>query len=221
MAIQLIGALSNVAAEVEAATRAARVTLRAGDIGALGSYRKAMTSGTIGAGLTANSLVYGWRWAPSPNTALAVVKRIAISLGDVTGFTAGFIAINGFFARPYTTLDVTGGTAGTFTGNNGKMRTSHATSAGATCAISTTAAISGGSETLDTDPFATASLSVAATAGAPPIAQVTELFRAMPGDYPLVFANLEGFILKATVPATGTWQLGVDVSWDEYATFAG
>ena len=63
--------------------------------------------------------------------------------------------------------------------------------------------------------FAVASISILATAGTV-ILPVTEVYRAMPSDQPLVFANQEGFVIKATVPATGTWQLGVDVSWDEY-----
>ena len=50
MALQLQGNGGTVA-EVESATRAMRTALRPIDIGSLGSYRKAMTSGTIAAGL--------------------------------------------------------------------------------------------------------------------------------------------------------------------------
>jgi hypothetical protein len=219
MSVIIAGATTGQGAEVEAGTAALRAVLRPQDYGALGSYRKAMTSGTIAAGLAAASAVFGFRWAPGAGGQLALIKHIQVSMGDLAGFTAGLVALNAFVARPYTVLDVTGGTQGTFTGNNGKLRTSMATTAGATCAISTTAAISGGTSTLDTDPFATVSGSVLATAGNPPIVNGFDLWGPLPGEQPLVLANNEGFIIKATVPATGTWQLGVAVQWDEVAAF--
>jgi hypothetical protein len=195
-------------------------------IGSVGSYRKALRSGTIGAGLTGGSIVYAFQWKPviaAGKAVLLVPRRIAISLGDLAGFTAGFFDIDAYFARPYTTIDATGaGTTGTFTGNNAKMRTSYPLSNGAACVIAGTGALSGGTSTLDTDPFASASISVAATAGTPPNPTPLELYRVatgIPGDAPLVFdgtTNPEGFVLKATVPATGTWQISVEVSWDEF-----
>ena len=213
MAIQLQG-YSGTAAEVDTAQRVVRVSQRPMDVGALGSYSKAMTSGTIGAGLSAASLVFGMRWAPSPNTLLALIRRINVSAGCVTGFTAGFVTLNVFAARAYTVLENTGGTAGTFTGNNAKRRTAFATTAGMGCYISTTAAISGGTATLDTDPLATISVSAVATAGQTVIAPI-DIYSAKGTDYPLTLANSEGFVIKATVPATGTWQIGVTVDWDE------
>jgi hypothetical protein len=208
-----------VAAEVDSLThRAMRTSLRPYEgAGLSGSFRKAQRSGTIGAGLSAASLVYSWKWAPTPNTALALVRRIQVSFGNVTGFAAGFFDVDAFRATTFTTIEATGGAAGTYTGNNGKLRTSHATSLGATSYISTTAAISGGTSTLDTDPFGTCSVSVAATAGAPPSGAV-DIFRAAPGEYPMVFANLEGFSIKATAPATGTWNIAVTIDWDELLT---
>ena len=142
-----------------------------------------------------------------------------IAAGAVTGFTAGFIKFDLFAARSYTVLEGTGGTAGTFTGNNAKLRTAHATSAGMACYISTTAAISGGTATLDTDPFGQASVSVT-NVGGQRIIDPIDLFRAMPAEHPLVLANSEGFVIKATAPATGTWQIGVTVDWDELVSTA-
>jgi hypothetical protein len=34
-------------------------------------------------------------------------------------------------------------------------------------------------------------------------------------SYPLLFAQNEGFIIRATVPATGTWAFAVTVDWNE------
>lgn len=193
---------------------AARVTLTPVDVGIYGSYRKAMTSGTIAANLGAASLVYGFRWAPTPNTLLCLVRRVMITMGNVTAFAAGFIAMNMFAARSYSVLETSGGTLGTYSTNNAKLRTSFAASAGVTNYMTTTAAISGGTATLDADPMGQLSTSVTATAGAPPTTP-TNLFSAAPGECPLILANQEGFVIKATVPATGTWQLGVTVDWDE------
>jgi hypothetical protein len=182
-----------------------------------GSYRKAMTSGTIAAGLTAASYVYAFKFAKTSSDGYAAVRRITVSAGDLLGFTAGFINLQSFITRPYATIEATGGTAGTFTINNGKLDSRDPVSAGAACYIATIAAISGGVGTDDTDPFSNCALSVAATAGAPPLAAPFELFRAMPGEKPLILrASGEGFRIQATVPATGTWQLGVVVDWDEF-----
>lgn len=218
MAIQVQGNGGTVA-EVDSTThRAVRTSIRPGE-GSLfsGAFRKAQRSGTIGAGLTAASLVYGFRWAPTPSTALALIRRVQVSFGNVTAFAAGFFDVDMFRAPSYTVLEGTGGTAGTYTTTNGKLRSSHATSLGAASYISTTAAISGGTATLDTDPMGTVSESVAATAGAPPTT-IRDIFRALPGEYPLVLATSEGFVLKATAPATGTWNIAVTIEWDEVLT---
>lgn len=189
----------------------------------IGSYRKAMTSGTFTAGLSAASLVYGFRWAPGAAPAagiatIAQIRSITLTAGDsATAFTAGFVNFQAFVARGYSTLDTTGGTAGTFTLNNGKLATRMPITAGATCAISTTAAISGGASNLDTDPFAVLSTSVQAVAGIPLLGFPMDLFDADEDEPRLILENNEGFVIKATVPATGTWQLGVSVSWDELA----
>lgn len=177
-----------------------------------------MTSGTIAAGLTAASLVYGFKWSPVATTGatLCQVRSITVSAGDLVGFTAGFINLQAFTIRDYKTLEGTGGTAGTFTGSNGKLMTAMPTSNGAACYMATTAAISAGVGTTDTDPFAQLAASVVATAGLAPVVNV-DLFYALPDEPRLSLAANEGFVLKATVPATGTWQLGVTVAWDELA----
>lgn len=185
-----------------------------------GSYRKAMTSGTIAAGLAANSLVFAFKYQTSNLNGMAQIRRITVSAGDLVAFAAGFINLQAFIGRPYTTLENVGGTAGVFTAHGGKLDSALPVSAGASCYISTTAAISGGVHNDDTDPFANCPLSVSATAGNPPLLAPFELFRAIPnvnGDAPLILRGSgEGFSIKATVPATGTWQLGVTVDWDEY-----
>lgn len=183
----------------------------------VGSYRKAMTSGTVAAGLTAASLVYGFKWSPTTTAGLpqiCQIRSITVAAGSLVGFTAGFLNLQAFAIRDYKTLEGTGGTAGLFTGSNGKLATAMPTSNGAACYISTTAAISAGVGTVDTDPFAQCALSAVATAGLPPV-PLTDLFYSLPDEPKLTLVNNEGFVIKATVPATGTWQLGVTVAWDE------
>ena len=219
MPLLINGAITGTSADVDTTRRALHVSLQPVEVGANGSYRCAQTSGTIAAGLTTASHVYAFQWAPSPNTMFALVKHVRVSMGDLVGFTAGFAAFNLFVARAFSVQAATGGTAATLTTNNCKLRTSFATTAGASTYISTTAAISGQTATLDAMPISTVSNSVIATAGQPLVTNTQDLWRPQVGEMPLILANQEGFIINATVPATGTWQLGVEVAWDEVATF--
>jgi hypothetical protein len=214
MSAQIQGFGSTIA-EVESATRALRATLRPTDPGALGSYKKALNSGTMAAGLGANSPVFSFRYAGAN---LCLIKRVGLSLGDLAGFTAGLMDFNIFVARSFTASD-SGGTPGTLTGNNGKLRTSYATTGVADIRISSTATLTAGTRTLDADPQGVLSISAIATAGQPMVPLIQELFRAFPGEQPLVLAPNEGFVIQALVPATGTWQFGVETTWDEVASW--
>lgn len=215
MAIQTQG-LSGFIAEVETLTRALRTTLRPIDVGALGSYRKAMVSGTMAAGLAGAAPIFSFRYGAAN---LCLIRRVMLTAGDLVGFTAGLAAFNMFAARGFTVAD-TGGTAATLTGNNGKLRTSYAPTGVADFRISSTATLTAGTRTKDADPAGTIAISVTATAGQPIQPSVVELFRAQPGEQPMVLAANEGFVIEGTVPATGTWQFGVSVDWDEVLTIA-
>jgi hypothetical protein len=203
-----------VVAEVEANTRALRTALRPLDVGTLGSYRKAMVSGTMAAGLAANSPIFSFRTGVAN---LYLVRRVMISAGDLAAFTAGFVTFNMFVARGFSASD-TGGTAGNLTGNNGKMRSAHATTGIQDFRIASTAALAAGTRAKDADPMATNVLSIAVTAGNPLLLPPNELFRSAPGEQPLILTANEGFVIEATVPATGTWDFGVSVDWDEVLT---
>ena len=206
---------AGVVAEVESATRAVRATLRPTDPTTLGAYRKSLVSGSIAAGMSANSPVYSFRYGAAN---LALVKYIVIGLGDSgTAFAAGVVSLQGFVARSFTASD-SSGTAGTLTGNNGKLRTSFATTGVSDIRIANTGTLSAGTRTLDTDPFVTVSTSVTATSGQS-FGTSLEMLRTRPGDQPLVLAQNEGFIIQANVPATGLWQLAVDVYWDEVSSW--
>jgi hypothetical protein len=217
MGIQIIGN-GGVIAEVDGTTfRSLRVTSRPPEFGSLGCYRKGLVSGTMAAGLAANANVFSFRWGDA--TRLALVTQVRIGAGSIVAFAAGFASFRLVLGRSFSASH-TGGTAGTLTGNNNKLRTSMGTMLLTDVRISSTAALAGGTVTLDTDGIAALTGSVGATAGTPIINPGSELFNTEgQSEYPLVFAQNEGFVIQATVPATGTWTFGVDVKWYEVNSY--
>lgn len=170
-------------------------------------------TGTVGAGLSANSELFQFRWTSTTKT--AAIRRIQVSAGGITAFTAGFAKMDAVVARSWTVAGTGGGTA-TISGNNAKLKTSFATTAVTEIRIATTAALGAGTKTLDSQAFANVVGSTTATAGTS-IIFPTIIFDAMCDDqYPLLLGANEGFVIRATVPATGTWTGGFAVTWDEY-----
>lgn len=216
MAVQLAGNTAANVAEVEATTKALRITPKPIDYGSLGIYSLGQVTGTMTAGLTAGSPIWSFRWGNASN--LAIVKRIWISAGNTaTAFSAGTVKFDLFCARSFSASD-TGGTSILPSGNQNKLRTSMATTLLTDVRISSTGTLTAGTRTLDTNPLASVSTSVPATAGTT-IMPPTDLFRASAGDYPIVLAQNEGLVIQATVPATGTWIGAVNVIWEELASY--
>jgi len=216
MSIQIQG-FSGFVAEVEQNTKAMRVVLRPIDYGSFGIFQVALSSGTMAAGLAAAASVFQWRWSDA--TRVAKVTTICHGgAGSIAAFAAGFTQAQAFFARSYS-ANGSGGTAATMTGNNGKLRTSMGTSLVGDIRISSTAALTAGTWTLDAQPFASVTASVPATAGnqvLPP----TLLFNCeTESEYPLVVAQNEGFNLQSTVPATGTWTFSIACKWAELGSY--
>lgn len=216
MAIQLQGN-SGTVQEVEANTRAARVVIRPADVGALGSYEISEVSGTIAAGLAAGSPIFSFR---NSTANVYVIRSIYLSAGNAgTAFAAGVASFKLIAARTFTVSD-SGGTAIAVTGNNGKMRTSFATSGLADARIASTGTLTAGTRTLDATAIGTLVVPISTTASITMISPGTKIFDAGSSqEYPLVLAQNEGFIITATVPATGTWSVAVKVEWDELSSF--
>ena len=218
MAIQLQGNGGTVA-EVDGANyRALRTTLRPIDYGAFGAYRLSMLSGTMAAGLAANSEVFQFRWNDATRTC-AVTSVIWDGLsGSATAFAAGFGKVDLMVARSWT-ADGSGGSAATIAGNTQKQRTSMGATLLGAARISSTAALTAGTKTLDNQAHGQYSAAFGTATSTQWIPQV-DLFHADPGgESPLVLAQNEGFVVRATVPATGTWQFGVTVVWTELAEY--
>lgn len=218
MAIQVQGS-SGVVAEVGGTTfRGLIVTQKPLEYGSLGVYKKSTLSGTMAAGLAAAANVYSYRWGDA--TRLGVVQKVTIDglSGSATAFTAGFGSLRMFQARSFTASD-TGGTAGTLTGNNSKLRTSMGTTLLTDLRMSSTAALTAGTRTLDSEAVGQISLTFG-TATSVQYLNTTVLFGEDVGpEMPIVCAQNEGFVIQATVPATGTWQFGVSTRWAEVTAY--
>jgi hypothetical protein len=218
MAVQIQGSSGTVAEVSGTGFRSLKVQQMPLDAGALGIYRKSLISGTMAAGLAAGSEIFQFRWTDA--TRLCAIRRVSLDglAGSATAFTAGFGKVDMVPARAFT-VDGTGGTSGTLTGNNAKLRTSMGTSLAAAIRIASTAALTAGTKTLDTDPIAQYTFTVGVVVSAQYATQTVLLGEDVGPEHPLILATNEGFVLRATLPATGTWQFGVTVSWAELTAY--
>ena len=224
MAIQIQGNGGTID-EVEANTRARRITQRPTDVGSLGAYSLGVITGILPAALAANSEIFQFRWTHASN--LCLLRSINISaVVSTTFFAAGVpVQIDAHIARSWT-ADGTGGTPVVFsTANTNKKRTAFALSSLSDTGvrIATTAALGAGTKTIDTNAFASivAPGPITASLNGQIVQPGTVLWQRNTGDeWPIVFAQNEGFsIVSVAVPATGTWMAAVQVEWIEIASF--
>jgi len=234
------GGASGSLVDVGSATKAGRVETRPTDVGSLGAYQICYVSGTMAAGLAGGATIFSCRWGDS--TRSMVVRRVSFLAQNAgTAFTAGLCLFDMIAARAFTASD-SSGTAVTLTGNQGKKRTSFGSSLVTDMRGSSTAALTVGTRTLDTlamstifgavhatstnylmvpsnNPTVTGTLAAAtATGGA---RGVDFWYPESAMSWPLVFVQNEGFIIRATVPATGTWRFAVEVEWVEIVATGG
>lgn len=234
MPLQLQG-VSGVVVEVDGMTfRALRVTARPMDYGGLGSYRVSVVTGTLAAALAAGAVVFSARWGDP--TRLAVITSLRARFQPLTLFTAATLtdhtSFDALIARLFTASH-TGGTGLTLTGNSAKMRASMGNTifgaAGSDMRIATTAALAGGTLTLDPHPFAQSirkgnrvNPATGTEETIPPVTDGLNIdFRAGDGEHPIVLSQNEGIIIRnRTVwPAAGTGILLVEMAWTEVAQY--
>ena len=184
-----------------------------GDVGSLGAFRVATLTGTMVAGAAALSPWLSFRWTLA--TSVAVIRQVRVGLQSLTAFTAGNGRIDMIVARNFSASDV-GGTTVTLTGNNQKMRTAMGTSGVGDFRIASTIALVAGIRTLDAQPLSILNFGINTTANSTQLAS-SSLFDLAPNEWPLILAANEGFVLRATVPATGTWNAFASVVWEENA----
>lgn len=230
MAIQVVGNGGTIA-EVGASFRELLVGARPLSYGALGHYKVSPTTASMAAGLGAAAAIFQNRWADA-SARLQVTTRFSLDgMIATTAFAVGRILFEMMVAHGGSyTVQANSGTTFSFATNNQKQRTSMGISLFNTAGvmqISTTAALTAGTHTLDGQPHGQINThSSAGTSGATPIVgsiylPKNEFFDpgVADGDHPLVFAQNEGFILRATVPGTGVWILGLTHRWAEVAVY--
>ena len=216
-------ALAGVGAESASPLHTARYPI---SIGAGGGYKIGANSGTMAAALAAGSEIFQFRYVTSQDR-LALVYKVSISAGaNVAATAAALIAFRLTAARAWTAAG-SGGTRIVLTGNNAKLRTAVATSEVNDAGISTTAALTAGTKTLDTTDLATVAQGIgtgAITTGValPIIPKYSLLDADGEGQFPLVLDNQEGFVIRTganNFPATMTWHFGIEVLWLEVPFF--
>ena len=215
MAIQIQGN-SGVISEVESTSRASRVTTRPIDVGALGAYALNSTTGTMVAGLAAGSPVYSFRWSDSSGK-VALIRTIRLSMSSVTAMVVGLGFFDVVAARSWTASD-SGGNLISLAGNNNKRRTSFGSSL-AEIRQSSTAALTAGTRTLDGNAIAGIRFGTTAVANTVFLQTNPVWTPDFDGEWPLVLGQNEGFVIRATVPGTGTWNMDVSLEWSEVASF--
>lgn len=234
MALQTKG-FGGTVSEVDGTTfRAARVTSRPIDHGALGHYRLHTMTGTLAAGLAVGAAttghVFAFRWSDA--TRFAVLTKFKTRFLPLTPFTAATLtdhtSFDAFIVRGYSASHA-GGTALTPTGDNAKMRKSMGTSLAADVRLATTAALTAGTHTFDAFPFAQ---SIRKGNRVNPAAATEEVilpqtdgmeldFDMGGGDHPIVLVQNEGIVIRnRTVwPVAGTGILSVSIAWAEVTAF--
>jgi hypothetical protein len=184
-----------------------------------GSYMWSAVSGVIGAGSGAIEICQA-RWISS--TKFFVLRRVSLSLfRGTTAFTAGQYFISMTIARGWS-ADGTGGTAQVFSTNNtNKKRTSFSLSAFSDTGvrISTTAGLGAGTKQLDTNAMVVIGGLISSGATTVPddelLSQAFDIYRCLPGEFPILLTQNEGIVIQTNFPATGTYSCSVLMEWDE------
>lgn len=218
MAVEIIG--SGIIVGAGAAHKSANINLQPNEFGTGGSFRATMRSGVMAAALAANAEIFQFRWGDAAKK--CVIRKVMMEgAGSIAAFTAGVTIAELIIARAWTAVGA-GGTPAVMTGNNQKMATTgHATSLLATngdMRVASTAALTAGTKVLDAQPLGAIVSSVQAAAGAI-VFPNNHLINADSGLHPIVLIQNEGLIVRATVPALGTWTFALTVVWDEVDTF--
>ena len=191
-----------------------------------GHFNVAVVTGAIGAAMASDGEVFQFRWADTIR--MAVIQRVWLTgMRASTAFAVGAIDLKLTRATGWS-ANGTGGTALTLSDPELSLRpiSMSATMVG-DIRVATTAALGAGTKTLDAQDMGLVTTHASAGVGAatPIIGSIylpqTDLFEARVGDneHPLVLAANEGFVVRAVVPATGVWNLGVAVRWAEVSSF--
>ena len=196
-----------------------RYSPRPVDAGALGHYSVAGKTTTMAAGAGADSEVLQFRWTDAVNLALISEIRIDAFLSRGTGFAAGFAQFDLTVARTWS-ADGTGGATLT----PSKLRASMPASGVGTIRLGTTAPLGAGTKVFDTNRIGFAGVTISTATNTVFLGGATGPVKLWApdvgsGEHPLVLAANEGFSIRATVPATGTWDIYCGIRWAELPAY--
>jgi hypothetical protein len=178
----------------------------------------------MAAGLAAASPGVLVRWGDASGK-LMVLRQLALEMNSLgTGFTAGLGLFELVKATAFTVAD-TGGTAITPAAGKAKRRTAHADSAitdlrrrpPRRSPRARARSTRNRSLHIRAQIDVTANKVFVPALGGNPHALLFEAYQQR--DIPLVLAQDEGFIIRATVPATGTWEFRVLMEWQEVNSY--
>lgn len=222
--IKGVGPAAGSELQVDPTHRAARVSIRPPDGGTQGgSYGFALVSGVMAAGLAAASPIYAFRW-PVGNALTAIVRSLRILAGtDVTAFAQGAVIVDLIKATKLP-AQYTGGAAITIAGKDGARSSRFYTNpiqianvATGDVAIAGTATLAAGAPapTFESNARAVLVGSVGAVPATIVLPQEGLLIDPRdPGRQPEELIAGEGLVIRATVPATGTWRFAVEIGYD-------
>lgn len=190
---------------------AARVSIRPPEV--TGAYRIAQKTGTIAAA-TAAGVMAAFRY---PGTGVAVVGSVRVGINVLSAYAAGSVIISVWGTRSYTATETTNYTAATLSGNNAKLRTTHATCS-SLFGVATTTGITGGTGTDDTQALGSVTFNLPATITGQP---TQDIFTFNMQSFPLVLGQNEGFRIRndTAFAAAGTCNLVFTVEWFEAAAY--
>jgi hypothetical protein len=165
-------------------------------------------SGVVAAGASADSEIATIRWTHATQKLNLLAVVISAAVGG-TAFTAGAANFRLTKATSWT-VDGTGGGTSTLTGTNAKLDTAITGQATPTIRVATTAALGAGTKTLDDTDIGGIRFTAPATVTHTQLITDVVLFSdAISGARPVVLNTNEGMVIRATVPATGTWGFSV------------
>jgi hypothetical protein len=211
MAIQVLGNGGTIQ-EVDATFRAGRVSMRPVEVinwNSIGAISGALTVAA------ANAPVYSFR---NTGTNLIMVRRITVGFATTTAFTTAQALQYALIKATGFTISDSGGTALYTVGANKHRNSFTNISSAPDIRIATTGALTAGTRTLETQPLAVAcGTTNAVGATLPP----TSLFSHDTGDYPLILAQNEGFIITnlTTMGAAGVINLQVNLEYAEVTAY--
>lgn len=205
--------------QVDAGWGAARWSIRPLDhtLGGVvrGHYSIGLVTG-LTTGIAAGGLLFSFRHTDA--TSVHVLERVAVSAAITTAFTtAQPVDCDLVVARAFTVSD-SGGTQVSVAGNNNKNRTQMGASSAADIRIATTAALTGGTKTLD----ANASAIIAFSGNGIGVASAGELYGLdRETQHPIICGPNEGWNIRVVTAqgATGVVKYYVRVDWAELAGF--